>query len=201
VPSPPPPPPRGRARTRPRCAASARRWPAPLPTGGPRWPTHTRPTSARSTPSAGRFAAAALVAPPAPALELPPTPDDAAAAVPSALPSSPSTLASTVSPLSDENIDAPRHNATRGGGGEKASLSSTTTPRRMVRTSPSVPAVVYEDPYSRPQYAEVEARYVYVHGGGAERPSSPPEASPWDFFFNPFAHCDGFVEDYYRYSC
>jgi hypothetical protein len=42
---------------------------------------------------------------------------------------------------------------------------------------------------------------VYVHGGGAERPSSPPEASPWDFFFNPFAHCDGFVEDYYRYSC
>ncbi|KAK3136690.1 hypothetical protein QOZ80_5BG0441040 [Eleusine coracana subsp. coracana] len=77
------------------------------------------------------------------------------------------------------------------GGHNKPSSSTTTTRRRvMMRSSATVPTVVFEDPYARPQYTEGEARYGYVYG---EESPSPP---PWDFL-DPFAHCEGFVEDYY----
>ncbi|TVU49976.1 hypothetical protein EJB05_01324, partial [Eragrostis curvula] len=144
-----------------------------------------------------RFADAALAPPPA--FALPPSPVAAATATATVSPilqSSPSPTASSLShhSLPDENLEPPRPNANRGGGddGKTAASSSTTTTRtrHCMRSSPTVPAVVYENPYARPGYAEGEASHGDVDGEEA-----PPEITPWDFF-DPFAHCDGFAEDY-----
>ncbi|KAL6616749.1 hypothetical protein ACP70R_039019 [Stipagrostis hirtigluma subsp. patula] len=178
-----------------------------------------------------RFAASALA--PAtlepgssPVLTLPPSPAKpvaAATAAPtvSSLPPSPSsssTVSSLSHSLSDENLEAfPDAEHGNGGGSEKASSS---TRHHYMRSSPTVPTVVYEDPNAHAQYTTGETSYGYGYGytypygpygdivaeetpAAPPRPPGPPpspptaEESPWEFF-DPFTQYDQFVEDYSR---